>query len=232
MLISDTQSAFVSGRVIVDNVLLTHETLHFLRISEAKKFCSMAVKTDMSKAYDRIEWSFVREVLSLLGFDPKWISWIMCYIESVSYTFLINRNPQGSVKPSHGLWQGDPLSPHIFILCTEVLAAMCKKGQADGSFRGVRVARGCPPIKRLLFVDDTMFFCKSNSKSVEALKNNLSTYEELSGQKINTQKSAVTFSAKTPVEIRTRVKATLSIELEGGIGKYLGLPENFGRKKC
>lgn len=59
----------------------------------------------------------------------------------------------------------------------------------------------------------------------------LETYEELSGQKINTQKSTVTFSAKTPPEVRTRVKATLSIDKKGGIGKYIGLPENFGRKK-
>lgn len=140
LLISDTQSAFVSGRAISDNVLITHETMHYLRTSEAKKYCSMAVKTDMSKAYDCIEWGFVREVLSTLGFDPIWITWIMSCIESVTYTFLINGTPQGSAKPSRGLRQGDPLSPHIFILCTEVLAAMCAKGQADGSFPGVRVA--------------------------------------------------------------------------------------------
>ena len=66
-LISSTQSAFVAGRVITDNVIITHETLHYLRTSEAKKYFSMAVKTDMSKAYNRIEWSFVREVLRLIG---------------------------------------------------------------------------------------------------------------------------------------------------------------------
>lgn len=75
-LISQSQSAFVSGRAIGDNVLITHETLHYLRTSEAKKYCSMAVKTDMSKAYDRIEWGFLRAVLELLGFDQTWISWL------------------------------------------------------------------------------------------------------------------------------------------------------------
>lgn len=77
-----------------------------------------------------------------------------------------------------------------------------------------------------------MFFCKSNVKSVTALSSIISSYESLSGQKINTSKSAITFSAKTPPEVRTRVKAALSIDTEGEIGKYLGLPENFGRKKC
>jgi len=186
-LISKTQSAFVAGRAITDNVLITHETLHFLRTSEAKKYCSMAVKTDMSKVYDRIEWSFVREVLTQLGFDPLWISWIISCIETVSYSFLINGSPQGSVKPSRGLRQGDPLSPYIFIFCTEVLAALCDKGQADGTLPGVRVCRNSPPINHLLFADDTMFFCQSKASCVTMLSKILKLYESVSGQMINPQ---------------------------------------------
>ena len=102
-LISKSQSAFVAGRAIADNVLITHETLHFLRTSEAKKYCSMAVKTDMSIAYDRIEWNFLEMVLSKLGFHEQWISWVMTCVETVSYTFLVNGSPQGSVTPSRGI---------------------------------------------------------------------------------------------------------------------------------
>lgn len=54
-IISETQSAFVPKRAISDNVLITHEVLHFLKVSKAKVSCSMDVKTDMSKAYDRLE---------------------------------------------------------------------------------------------------------------------------------------------------------------------------------
>ncbi|CAA7020616.1 unnamed protein product [Microthlaspi erraticum] len=76
-----------------------------------------------------------------------------------------------------------------------------------------------------------MFFNKTSPKSCESLRAILQKYEEASGQQINLSKSSVTFSRKTPQEIRTRVKATLGIEKEGGQGKYLGLPESFGRRK-
>lgn len=214
-LISKSQSAFVSGRAIADNVLITHETLHFLRTSEAKKYCSMAVKTDMSKAYDRIEWNFLNMVLNKLGFDPIWVSWIMACVESVSYSFLVNGSPQGLVSPSRGIRQGDPLSPYLFILCTEVLSALCNKAQEKGMLSGIRVSRGSPFINHLLFADDTMFFGRSSEGGVAKLKEILSIYEAVSGQRINLQKSAITFSAKTPAEVKSRVKATLEILAEG-----------------
>ena len=59
----------------------------------------------------------------------------------------------------------------------------------------------------------------------------LKAYEEASGQSIKTEKSAVTFSRRTPMSLRTTVKDTLGIQKEGGSGKYLGLSELFGRKK-
>lgn len=101
----------------------------------------------------------------------------------------------------------------------------------DGKMAGIKVARSCPPINHLLFADDTMFFTKTNVSSCEALKRILNLYEEASGQCINLGKSAITFSSKTPSEVKDRVKNFLNIHNEGGVGKYLGLPEHFGRKK-
>ncbi|CAA7018071.1 unnamed protein product [Microthlaspi erraticum] len=230
-IISENQSAFVPKRAIADNVLITHEVLHFLKSSKAKISCTMAVKIDMSKAYDRLEWVFIRQVMQRLGFHERWIGWVMHCITSVTYSFLINGSPRGFVKPSRGIRQGDPLSPYIFILCSEVLSGLCTKAQRSGKLQGIRVARASPRINHLLFADDTMFFCKANGKSCKALKHILDKYEKVSGQQINFQKSAITFSQKTPPATKLLVKSRLQIEKEGGTGKYLGLPEHFGRRK-
>lgn len=152
-------------------------------------------------------------------------------VTTVSYSFLINGAAQGRVTPSRGLRQGDPLSPYLFILFTEVLSGLCRNAQEKRELISVKVARNCPAINHLLFADDTMFFLRSNPSSCTTFLKILRLYEEASGQCINRSKSSVTFSSKTPPEVKDRVKACLCIEKEGGIGKYLGFPEHFGRRK-
>lgn len=133
--------------------------------------------------------------------------------------------------PQRGIRQGDPLSPYLFILCSEVLSGLCIKAQQDGVLSGLRVSKGSPMINHLLFADDTMFFCRSDPKSCKALFNILQKYEVASGQMINKAKSAITFSRKTPPAVQSEAQLILGIQKTGGLGKYLGLPEMFGRKK-
>ena len=191
----------------------------------------MAVKTDMSKAYDRLEWEFIEAVLLRMGFHSKLVNWIVQCVSSVTYSFLINGSPRERVRPSRGIRQGDPLSPYLFILCSEVLSGLCNRAQEDGSLNGIRVARGSHFINHLLFADDTMFFLQSDKTSREALKGILKRYEAASGQLINAEKSAITFSSMTLSSLRHAVKNDLQIQKEGRTGKYLGLPEHFGRRK-
>ncbi|XP_010474119.1 PREDICTED: uncharacterized protein LOC104753583 [Camelina sativa] len=229
--ISENQSAFVPQRAISNNVLITHEVLHYLKTSGAVKRCFMAVKTDMSKAYDRLEWDFIKVALDQMGFHQTWIKWIMQCVSTVSYSFLINDQAKGLVLPQRGIRQGDPLSPYLFIICSEVLSRLCLKAQSNGQLVGARVAKGSPRVNHLLFADDTMFFIRADPASCHTLKRILHKYEVASCQKINQAKSSITFSSKTPRDMKEQAKHILDIHKEGGQGKYLGLPELFGRKK-
>lgn len=200
-LISHHQSAFVPRRAISENVLITHETLHYLKTSGAKKRCSMVVKTDMSKAYNRIEWGFLEAVLKRLGFRGLWIQWVIECVTTLSYSFLINGTPYGKVTPSRGLRQGDPISPYLFILCTEVLSGLCTNAQRNDSLLGLQVSQKSPYVNHLLFADDTMLFCKTNERNCRTLRAILRRYELCSGQCIKLEKSTITFSSKTPESI-------------------------------
>lgn len=79
-LISPMQSAFASCRQIQDNFLVAHETFHALRTSRKKEKIFMVVKLNMNKAYNCVEWDFLREALKSLRFAKKWVVWVCCVV--------------------------------------------------------------------------------------------------------------------------------------------------------
>ncbi|WZY89335.1 hypothetical protein YC2023_046070 [Brassica napus] len=230
-IVSENQNAFIPGRLISDNIVVAHEIFHSLKARKRQANSYMAVKTDITKAYDRLEWRFLQETMRYMGFGEKWIGWIMACISTVTYSVLINGAPEGLITPKRGLRQGDPLSPYLFILCAEVLSHLCNKAMRDRSLLGVKIAIQAPAVNHLLFADDSLFFSLANPKAAKKLKDIFSKYESVSGQAINLSKSTITFGSKVGAEVKTRMRNVLGIHNEGGIGKYLGLPEQFGSKK-
>ncbi|GAA0146664.1 hypothetical protein LIER_06563 [Lithospermum erythrorhizon] len=107
--ISETQSAFVPNRLITDNILLVYEAHHVIMNKKPRREGFMSIKLDMLKAYDRVELSFLKDTLIHMDFGAKWVSLIMLYVESVTYSLLIKGDQVGHIKPGRGLRQEDPL---------------------------------------------------------------------------------------------------------------------------
>ncbi|KAL5559838.1 hypothetical protein UlMin_036049 [Ulmus minor] len=141
-LISENQSAFVGGRLIHDNIIAGYEGIHLMKNGRLGNGKKMALKLDMSKAFDRVEWKFIEAVMIKLGFAEPWILKIMNCISSVSFSFLLNGEVKGNISPGRGLRQGDPLSPFLFLLCSEGLSYLLKKMENDNKLHGLNLGRG------------------------------------------------------------------------------------------
>lgn len=101
--IDDCQSAFILGRSISDNMIVGHELLHFLRSRKNGQQGFVALKLDMSKAYDRVEWSFIYAVMEKLGFPTIWIDLVKDCISTASFSILINGVAKGHFSATRGL---------------------------------------------------------------------------------------------------------------------------------
>ena len=121
-LISPCQTALVVGRQGSDNVIIAQETIYSLNKRKGKEGF-MVIKIDLEKAYDRLEWCFIRKVFTCFGFPPNITKLIMSYISSSSTSLLFSEEKLAPFTPSRGIRQGDPLSPFIFLLCMEYLNA-------------------------------------------------------------------------------------------------------------
>ena len=102
-IISEHQSAFTKNRLIMDNILVTYESLHYMNNMRTGKTGYMAVKLDISKAYDRVKWVYLENVMKKMGFSEKWIGLIMVCIKTVTYSIFINGEPQGLIQPTRGI---------------------------------------------------------------------------------------------------------------------------------
>eukprot|EP00253_Pinus_taeda_P019318 PITA_19318 len=114
------------------------------------------MQLDIAKAYDELNWNYIRKVLIAFGFDHNWVRWILALITSSSFSILVNGSPSETFTPSRGLRQGDPISTFLFILMMEGLGRAIKHAKVVGNIRGIQISDNGQALTHQQFVDDTL----------------------------------------------------------------------------
>ncbi|XP_074300229.1 uncharacterized protein LOC141631461 [Silene latifolia] len=230
-IISESQQAFVPGRLMSDGCLIAHEIMHYINKTKKGTNCYSVIKLDMHKAFDRVSWHFLMSVLHYFGFPQSWSNLIWECISTVTYSIMINGEPSPSFHPSCGLRQGDPLSPYLFIMCMEVLSRHFQKAESQKQLVGLKISRYAPPLSHLFYADDAFICCKAIPASFETIRDIFLDFEKASGQMVNLQKSFIKFSPNSPEDFKSHMTSILRMQAFDSFGTYLGVPVDIPKCK-
>ncbi|XP_021721052.1 uncharacterized protein LOC110688593 [Chenopodium quinoa] len=201
VIVSENQSAFVPGRLITDNALIALELFHTMKKRSTGRKRFMAMKLDMSKAYDRVEWGFLRRLLLTMGFDGRWVNLVVECVSSVTYSFVINGDVCGASNVQ------------------------------ERKLHGEKASRNGPNISHLLFAYDSLLFTRATRQECQTVVEILNQYELASGQKINYDKSEVSFSKGVTADRRGELMSIPSMRQVDRHEKYLGIPTIVSRSR-
>ncbi|KAL2235461.1 UNVERIFIED_CONTAM: hypothetical protein Sindi_1278300 [Sesamum indicum] len=200
------KAAFVPGRSIGDNVMLAQEL--FTGYNQARLPPRCALKVDIRKAYDTVEWDFLLSVLQLFGFPEIFKRWIEECISSTSFSVGMNGKPHGYFAGARGLRQGDPLSPYLFVLVMEVLhMGILQLIEQDMNF-AFHWKYDDLRIFQLGFADDLLLFYRAITESARIFKSGLDRFADWSGLHLNVEKSHIIIS-RSAQNIREELLAVL-----------------------
>lgn len=219
-LILPNQTAFVQGRLLVENTVLAAEVVQgYHRNKGAKR---IAIKVDIAKAFDTISWDFIFTCLASIGLPPLYIRWLRACVCTPSFTVGYNGTVQGYFKSTRGLRQGDPLSPYLFVIAMNCLSILLNNAAAQGRFA---YHHKCEETKltHLCFADDLLIFTKGDKQSVKGVLEVLKEFELQSGLGVSLSKTCFFSCGLQQMEIN-------EIAEETGLShgtlpiRYLGVP--------
>eukprot|EP00253_Pinus_taeda_P003262 PITA_03262 len=224
--ISPEQFAFLNHRQIHEAIATAQELLHTLH---TKNQSGLILKMDLSKAFDRANWLYIRLLLTHLGFPYSYTKWIMSCISDVSYSVLLNGVATSFFSSERGLSQGCPLSPLLFLLIMDDLSRLISSAKDRNIFNGIHISENFY-LTHLLFVDDILIFLNGCIGDTTSLQNIFSLFQQATGMQINESKSSIMVVGCSLQERTYALQRFpfISLSLAYGI-KYLGYLSRAGR---
>lgn len=218
--IVSNQSAFVRGRLLMENLLLATELVKNYHRDDVSPRCAMMI--DISKAFDSVQWPFLLNTLSAMNIPPCFIRWIELCVSTASFSVQVNGELAGFFQSKRGLRQGCSLSPYLFVICMNILSKMLDKSADD---RRIGTHPGCSNLRitHLCFADDLLVFNDGSMRSMEGVLNVFNEFEAASGLKISLEKSQI-FMAGMCESQRQAILSAFPFEPGTLPVRYLGLP--------
>ena len=218
--ISNNQAAFLKGRSLGENVLLSSELIRDYTKSSCQK--SSMLKVNLRKAFDTICWDFVLKLLEAQDFPPLFRTWIKECITSPRFSMSINGEFAGFFKGKKGLSQGDSMSPYLFIMIMEALSKVLKNAVENGK---IRLHPNCedPRVTHLLFADYLLVFSDGSRHSLTCISEVMAEFKSVSGLEMNPRKSEIFFGGYWDIEASV-LRDLSGFKLGTFPTRYLGLP--------
>ncbi|GKB80383.1 putative RNA-directed DNA polymerase, eukaryota, reverse transcriptase zinc-binding domain protein [Tanacetum coccineum] len=219
-LVSPTQSAFISGRQILDGPLMVSEIIEWYRKRNKRL---MIFKVDFEKAFDSVSWTYLDFILSQMGFGVLWSSWIQACLTSSRTSILVNGSPTPEFSLERGLRQGDPLSPFLFILIMEGLHLILENDRHAKRIKGAIVGNPSINLSHFFFADDVMIVSDWDTLDLQQITSSLNSFYCASGLKINISKSNLYEIGVSDEDLQSMAHVT-GFQASSFPIIYLGLP--------
>lgn len=228
-IISKEQMGFIHGRDIKDCICTASEAANLLH---NKTFGgNLALKIDITKAFDTMEWPFLLQVLKQFGFNDTFCNWIAAILKSAFLSISINGESHGYFNCTRGVRQGDPLSLLLFCIAEEVLSRSLSHLVQEGKLKLIKGTRHFRVPSHSFYSDDLMIYCKGNTSSIQAIKDIFVRYELASGQVINNAKSTIFYGSINQAKLNQIVNI-LNFNVGSMPFNYLGVPIFKGKPKA
>ncbi|KAI0530979.1 hypothetical protein KFK09_000528 [Dendrobium nobile] len=224
-LISREQAAFLSGRSLNDQVILAQEIFHKFRYSKSNKGL-VSFKIDMEQAYDSMGWPALNKVLYYFRFPEKFCNLLMECVKNPKFSLLINGNRSPWIRAYSGFRQGCPLSPYLFILCSQLISSMF---QINDSI-GIQISPNGPKISHLLYADDIIIFSEAKLNMVKKIKGLVKKFCDWTGQKVNNEKSLILCGNSVKRRRKNEISKIMGFKLVKEFN-YLGIKITLRRLK-
>lgn len=172
----------------------------------------VAIKIDLHKAYDRINWQVLLQILDAYDFCEKFKLLVYRCLSSGNLKLLFNGSHFGQIPMERGIKQGDPLSSFLFVLFLEILSRMITNMENEGAIQGIKIGKLALVITHLLFADDILIFCRENVDQVGKVINCLKTFCSWTCQNFNSAKSGCYFSKNIQGSLKAAIKSRLNMK--------------------